>query len=485
MENNSEEKTFLKHFLNVGTGTIINIFLGLITTPIITRIVDPSEFGKFSIFNTYVDIALAICFLGLDNGIVRFFYNKEDISYRRSLLKICFVAPLLSALIMSFIFVVLNFSGVVNTSFTKLTIILLCAYVIVNIWDRFSTLLLRLTYKTKQYSICTVIQKVVYCLIIALYIVAIKKFDVTMLIVSSLLSVVASAVYASTITKDNWQFTEVDFPNNKVEVFKYSLPFIIYASVDSLLDSVDKLTIDAYCNKYDVGIYSSALAIIAIFITVKKIFDAVWLPMRTEHYVKDEEGKEFIQKANVYITLILFFIGINLILFKDLICYILGEEYRYANVLLPYLFLGQTMYSISDTTLSGIDYSKKSYLHVVSGVVSLVVDLVLNIILIQKIGIIGAALATCLALFVFYCLRTYFSTKNYYINYYVKKTVIMFVVLLISSSVSIYINKVLVNIISYLLSLLIFYILYKDNIKDSVSLIKKTLLNKSKKYKQS
>ena len=50
-----------------------------------------------------------------------------------------------------------------------------------------------------------------------------------------------------------------------------------------------------------------------------------------------------------------------------------------------FLFLGQTMYAISDTTVSGIDYSKKSYLHIIAGGFALAVDIGLNIYLVENI----------------------------------------------------------------------------------------------------
>ena len=42
---------------DVGVGTFVNILLGLITTPLITRIADPSEYGQLAVFN-----AMRICF---------------------------------------------------------------------------------------------------------------------------------------------------------------------------------------------------------------------------------------------------------------------------------------------------------------------------------------------------------------------------------------------------------------------------------------
>ena len=63
MGNKKEDVSFIQHFLNVGIGTFINLLLGFISTPLITRIADPSEYGQLSIFNAYADIAPSTVFL--------------------------------------------------------------------------------------------------------------------------------------------------------------------------------------------------------------------------------------------------------------------------------------------------------------------------------------------------------------------------------------------------------------------------------------
>ena len=53
MEKNN---SFLKHFTIIGGGTLINMLLGLITEPIITRLVDPDENGRYSLFTMYSSV---------------------------------------------------------------------------------------------------------------------------------------------------------------------------------------------------------------------------------------------------------------------------------------------------------------------------------------------------------------------------------------------------------------------------------------------
>ena len=77
------KNNFLKNFIIIGGGTFISMFIGFITTPIITRAVDPNAYGEYSIFTLYSSIAVMVLYLGMDQSLVRFFYDKESLDYKR------------------------------------------------------------------------------------------------------------------------------------------------------------------------------------------------------------------------------------------------------------------------------------------------------------------------------------------------------------------------------------------------------------------
>ena len=64
MEN---KKSILGHFIAIGSGAFLNLIIGLLTSPIITRLVDPSEYGMLSIFNMYANECVVLGFIGNNN----------------------------------------------------------------------------------------------------------------------------------------------------------------------------------------------------------------------------------------------------------------------------------------------------------------------------------------------------------------------------------------------------------------------------------
>ena len=177
---------FLKHFTIIGAGTAINLLIGLFTTPLITRLVDPVEYGQYSIFTMYSSIAVMVLCMGLDQALVRFYYEKDDLSYKRALLFKCVRIPLILSVIATIIITICAYSNVINFEFPALIMVLLCVYSFAELVYRFSLLIVRLEYKSKLYSILNVIKKVAYVCVALFFLVIVKGDDLLILSVSIL-----------------------------------------------------------------------------------------------------------------------------------------------------------------------------------------------------------------------------------------------------------------------------------------------------------
>ena len=88
-------QSFIKNFFVLGFGSFIYLVIGLIGTPVITRLVDPAEYGYMSMFTVYSNIGLMFCGLGLDQTLVRYFYHRDDLDYKRMILFECMSAPMI------------------------------------------------------------------------------------------------------------------------------------------------------------------------------------------------------------------------------------------------------------------------------------------------------------------------------------------------------------------------------------------------------
>lgn len=420
-----------KHFFTLFLGTGLNIILGIITTPIITRLVAPDVYGELSLFTLYGSILMVFMLLGQDQTYNRFYYSGEGIDFKHYILSLTARIPILISIAVSMIVCCYFFvSGKNNYVF-----LIFAVYAITMILDRFSNMTLRLGMKSGLYAFTMNTQKLTYTFfaVIAIsftnisHIIVLTGCTVLAQLVSCVISIVAErSIWKTNIftlkSKDKYSKI-VDFKR----AFKYGWPFIFSSLCAWLFTGADKLMIEMFSSKEQLGIYASAVSIIGIFSVITNTFNTIWAPMAVEEFEKKTGSKDFFIKATDYITIVLFAAGAGVILFKDIIVFLLGPEYREAVYLIPFLSLYPVLYTISESTVYGINFMQKTQWHIIITASCGAVNVILNFILINQIGSLGAAIATGITYTLLLILRTTLSIKCFPVEYHLKRMTVMVV----------------------------------------------------------
>ncbi|MEC0304991.1 lipopolysaccharide biosynthesis protein, partial [Terribacillus saccharophilus] len=203
----------------------------------------------------------------------------------------------------------------------------------------------------------------------------------------------------------------------KKELLSFGYPFIFTGALMWVLQSADQMIIRYYWDYHEVGIYSGALNIVKLLNIFQSVFIISWVPIVYQYYKNNPNDREFYVKANRIVSFIMLTLATMLIVLKDIIIFFLGEEYQGAVYVFPFLLLMPIMYTISETTVIGINFAKKTYYHIIiSGTVA-VINVIGNFILVPKLGAEGAAISTGLSYFLFFMLRTKFSNLVFKVNY--------------------------------------------------------------------
>lgn len=476
---------FLKQFAVIGSGTFINMILSLLSTPIITRIVDPNEYGQLSIFTMYSSIAIMILCLGLDQATVRYYYESDSRAYKRSLLLKCVWPPIVACIIVSIIIMIISVTRTIKLEFDTLIIFFLCLHTFDQIVYRFSQLIVRLEKKVKLFSGLQILQKVIYIILAVGLCYSIKRDYLLLLVIATTISYLVCMIVSIIAQKNMWSFKSADLAQchvNMSELLRYSSPFILSMGVTTLFQAIDKISLNYYCTYTEVGIYSSTMTLVHVFAIVQTAFNTLWAPMSVEHYTKYPDDKEFHQKANQIITVIMFFIGISLILVKDIFAILLGEKYREAAYILPFLIFNPIMYTISETTVAGLVFKKKSNLQVVVAVGACLSNIIGNTLLVPKYGCQGAAISTGISYIIFYLLRTLLGQKYYYVDFKIKKFLILVFAVCLYAFYNTFIPFSVMSVLGYLICLILLLILYRDTVKWIFNYLIGLLQNYNKKH---
>lgn len=469
------KNSMIKHFAAIGSGTIVVLLINLLTAPLITRLVSPDEYGVQSVFTMYASLAASILYLGQDQALLRFFYGKEEDCYKRTLLYRCVKYPLLLCAVLSMIFVGIRTLDDSFIEYELWIVICLCIYTMILVLDRFASLLLRLIYKTKMFSAVSIVSRLAY-LVISIVLIVTTRGHYSVILVMATVSSAALALLVSLLAGRNyWNFKNEHNHKDCIsakDILRYGAPFIVSGSIASFFSVMDKMAIKAFGTFADVGIYSSALGLASVFAIIQNTFCTLWSPMAFEHYERKPEDKSMYIKGHELITVIVFAAGLTMILCKDIFAIVLGEKYREASYLLPFLIFNPIMYTVSETTVLGLYFMKKTKAQMIPPIVACISNMAGNVILVPAIGIKGAAISTGISYIIFFTVRTFLGQKYYDMELNLKKYYFVTLFVLLYAFYNTFVKFNFFTIIGYFMCIFILIFLYRKTFKLIFSYVK-------------
>lgn len=434
-------------FLSLGIGTVIYVLISAAVTPIITRLVSTDVYGRWSLFVLYGTLASNILMIGLDQAFVRFYYDSDNLTYRKKLLFFCIKIPLvLSTVLLAIIAAVFL---IIKKDVSL--IIVFFIYLVSLIAYRFGLSLLRLNYKTKLYSFVQCSDKVCFLIVSIILLKTVSEGEILLYasVVATVICVVLCTLIERKTVFNRGTAEDISCSSfSKTDVVKYAFPLMFSVVISSFFQATDKTLLGILVGDSEVGIYAGAMSIVNIFAVVQTTFSTLWMPMAIEHHEKNGDISFYV-KANRLITVIMVLFGMSIVLFKDLLIFFLGEDYRSASNVIPFLIHLPIMYTISETTVLGIVLKKKSVYQILSSLGGLVVNFALDLILVPAYGAVGAAFATAVSYFVFLLMRTALSNRVMKIPYSYGHVIVLILMMFAYSCCALLFDNVFVDIAAY------------------------------------
>lgn len=181
------------------------------------------------------------------------------------------------------------------------------------------------------------------------------------------------------------------------ELLYYSLPLVLSGLCIILISSVDSWVIGFFRNASEVGIYNAALPTAQILLLLPSIILILFLPVLAELYAKeDKESFRAVYKSTTkWVFLMNLGIVVLFVLFsKDVMNILFGKDYILASLPFTILSVGFFASSIFATAEKMLMVVKKTKFILLSYIVVLVLNAALNIYLVPKYSIKGAAIAS-------------------------------------------------------------------------------------------
>lgn len=460
--------TLFQKFIKFSYGSWVGLVLGLFTTMLVTRLLSPDALGKASMFDLFIQVGMILTIFGTDQAFVRFFY-EEQIDKRGALLYNSLRIPLFTTLLvvgLVFIFyqpITVFLFGKESLSLT----LILSIGIVAQLLLRFGQLVIRMQQKGNLYSLLQIFQRVFdLCLILTFFYSLGLTFEA--LVFSKVVTFLLVIIIAIYFGKQFWSFSSLrikDVKHSQLEILKFGVPFVLTIFISWLFEAFDKIAIRQWSTFDELGLYSAAMRLVALVLVLKTTISTFWTPVAYERFEHRPEDRNFFRYITIIVSFAMFLFAIVSIAVKDIIVLLLGSDYQAAAKIMPFLVFMPILYTLSVTTVMGINFYKKTKWHILIASVSCGVNIFGNWFLVPIYGALGASIATAFSFIVFFILRTHISLIYFKVRYPLIRIYFMILVVSVYALVSINTNSFMFNLLLSLIPLIILIIIYLKDLK--------------------
>ncbi len=403
------------------TGAYIFVtVVGVISGVLFPRLLGPDEWGLWAITVGLVGILGPIAQLAMSTTIVTYISKyKKDKKKVTSLVNSAYVVAIIASFTVSVSLILLSdyLAGSVFGDVRLRTFFLLGAGIIfldqLNIINRDY---FRGFKNFKMYNALKIIPTLSLFLLTLSLIVLFSYRAIHLVISQVIVFSITCILVLVYLFRYESTFKQFKIPRKKetVMILKFGIPLIFAMTFITIMKSIDRMLIGYFLGTIDVGIYSVASVIPLMLASVLAPISIVLLPTFSERKV---EGISSSTLLNEILSLLLY-ISIPLIIFihifsEDILLIVYGTEYTIGALVLSIasfeilLFGG---YILFRTSVQAAEKTVKMALGI-GGVAG--TNIVLNVILIPRIGIEGAALGTVFSFVLLFFFMIYEVKNNY------------------------------------------------------------------------
>ena len=409
-------KKMLKKLSAFSVGPIVAAFIGFITVPVITNIITRDEYGRASMFTVAQSIISMVIYLGLDQAFVREFNSLGG--ERKKLLKNAIVLPLILSIVFGVLILVLSpwISQLLFDSREEiLPVAGLATMLPFMVIFNFALLSIRMQEKGLLYSFFSIVLKAVTLIVTLVLLLWVEKSFrsvVYAIAAAEILSGIIAGIYLWIGSRRD--DSAAPFDRALIgRMLQYGIPLIPASLLFWILSSMDKVMLRSLMDFGELGLYEAAFKISNALGIVQAWFVLFWVPVafRWHEEKRPYEKYSAVMKA---VSVLMTVLCLVILLLKDLVALILGRNFQASIFIFPFLLLPPIMYMMSETTVLGISFSRRTAFNILIAAVSGGANILLNALFIPLWGGRGAAIATGLSYMVFFWMRTLISRKLWY-----------------------------------------------------------------------
>jgi O-antigen/teichoic acid export membrane protein len=382
--------------------------LGLITNVFIIRKLSINDYGVFSIAFMFIGLITTFGFSWSSSSIL--YYGSREKAKYGSINKTFWsrnIIMFISVIITTGLFIV--FRKEINNYIGEQVSFLILIWLYISIIEDYLSQYYLAINKQLLSNILSVTAKLIY-LILVLSI----SFDVRTLIILNITSHSIVILYIGGINKKDIGSFEFDKQWFK-EILNFSLWQLFGFSGLYLINFGDTAVIKYFMTTQDVGIYNSAYKLFTAVAGFSYVISNYYASNVSQMFIKRDHYsiKKFFYKERYLIFLLSIAAHLIVIIFsRFIIISLYGERYHQAILIFNILMIGSIFSFWGVFNMLYFNTNNKHKINQMLNLFRAILNILLDILLVIRYGIIGAAIATSLSLIVTSIISTYYSEKG-------------------------------------------------------------------------
>jgi O-antigen/teichoic acid export membrane protein len=399
----TEIKTLYKHALHYLGGQIGGFLVGLVSFPVFTRVFSVAEYGLISLTLATVSIANAVSKLGMQHSVLRFYSEYAQSSDPNSGRRYCSTlfwatAGIAAGLTVAFILgVACAPAAWISPGLRKL---LLLAAVLIFIRATNSTVmnLWRAEGRSKTFNMVEVATRAgtvaVICTLLFTWERDPRVFFTGMIVVEAL---VMLFVTVSLRRRNLLAFGEFESKCFKL-AFAFGIPWVVSELAGLVLDTGDRYFVQYYLGSKALGRYSAAYnfsgylqqaVTVPLSLAIFPIYMKIWVTKGKE------ETQSFLSRSlDHFVMVAIGLVACVVVAGRDAFVFLSSRKFEEGYPLLPILVAGLLVYGSCTFLYAGLNIHKRTSFIARMIIYSCGLNMALNVWLIPRIGLQGAAIST-------------------------------------------------------------------------------------------
>ncbi|EOS43389.1 hypothetical protein C810_03877 [Lachnospiraceae bacterium A2] len=388
-------RLFLENFLVYGLGGIISKIVPLIMVPIITRLMpNSSYFGISDLSNTIVQFGSALAVMGMYDAMYRMFFEKDEESYKKRICSTALLFTVFTSLIVFVIMIVLKkplAQYVLGNRSYAYVIYLSAMATLVGATNNIISAPTRMQNKRKIFLVTNTVSPILsYAVSIPLLL---KGHYIIALPLAAVVSGVTMEMAFGVLNHSWFQVREFDFKLLK-QLLVIAVPMLPNFLVYWIFNSCDKVMITNLIGVDAAGIYSVSSKLGHCSQLIYTAFAGGWQYFAFST-MKEKKQVESNSKIYEYLAMISFIATAFICAWSYPIFKVLfTEEYLSGFISAPYLFLAPLLQMLFQVACNQFLVVKRTWPNMLILSSGAVINILLNLTLIPRLGIEGASIAT-------------------------------------------------------------------------------------------